>query len=135
MNRGAALWMMWAVACGVPEGSAQTVAGPQPSASAGVAEIDVAGLRSALDGNVVLIDVRTPEEFASGHVPGARNVPLDGLATRLDEVGPIGAQVYVIYQSGRRSLAASQQLAASGRKPVNVLGGTSAWKAAGFATE
>ncbi|MFM2163544.1 MAG: hypothetical protein RLZZ383_3056 [Pseudomonadota bacterium] len=135
MTRLVGMWVVLAVACAGPEGVAQTAAGPQPSASEGVLQIEVAGLRAALAASAVLIDVRTPEEYAAGHVPGARNVPLDLLSTRLDEIGPAGTPVYVICQSGRRSLAASQQLAAAGRKPVNVLGGTAAWKAAGFPTE
>lgn len=99
-----------------------------------VQDVDVAGLRAALDrGEVpVLLDVRTPEEFAAGHVPSAKNVPLDELPSRLAEAGPEGAKVYVICQSGRRSAQASQTLAASGRVPINVLGGTAAWRGAGL---
>lgn len=138
MKAFAAVWMVLAVACSAAGGapvSGEAPSTPQPSASAGVREVDVGGLKAALAGGVTLIDVRTPEEFAAGHVPGAKNVPLDAIGSRIDEVGVAGAEVYVICQSGRRSLAASQTLAAKGLKPINVLGGTAAWKAAGLPTE
>ncbi len=85
-------------------------------------------------GPVTLIDVRTPAEFASGHVPGARNLPLDRLdAQALQSVtGP----VHVICQGGVRSRKACEQLAAAGvANLVDVAGGTNAWKAAGLPLE
>jgi len=108
-----------------------------PAAAAPVRALDVAGLKAALDAGAVplLIDVRTAEEYAGGHVPGAKNVPLDQLASRLAELGTPAAEVYVICQSGRRSAQASATLAEKGLRPVNITGGTSAWSAAGYATE
>lgn len=97
--------------------------------------MDVATLKADLDRGAVplLIDVRTPEEFAGGHVPAARNVPIDDLDTRVAELGT--GEVYVICQSGGRSARASAALAAKGLHPVNVTGGTGAWKAAGYPVE
>jgi glyoxylase-like metal-dependent hydrolase (beta-lactamase superfamily II)/rhodanese-related sulfurtransferase len=78
-----------------------------------------------------IIDVREPEEFASGHVPGAANLPQADLATRLDEV-PRDRSVYVICQGGFRSLRAAQFLSQRGFSDVaSVKGGTEAWRAAG----
>ena len=84
---------------------------------------------AALD-HAVVIDVRETDEYADGHVPGARNVPLSQLQDRLDEV-PEGSPVHVICQSGGRSARATAALAAHGIDAVDVEGGTSAWIAAG----
>jgi rhodanese-related sulfurtransferase len=79
---------------------------------------------------VVLLDVREPQEFASGHVPGARNLPQADLATRLSDV-PRDRPVYVICQGGFRSLRAAQFLGQVGFKDVaSVSGGTEGWRAA-----
>ena len=79
----------------------------------------------------VVVDVREPEEFASGHVPGAINLPQADLATRLDEV-PHDRPVLMICQGGFRSLRAAQFLSQRGFSDVgSVKGGTEAWRAAG----
>lgn len=81
--------------------------------------------------DATLLDVREPEEFARGHVPGAINLPQAELATRLQEI-PRDHPVYVICMAGMRSLRASQFLAQSGYTHVkSVAGGTEAWCEAG----
>ncbi|MCB9686950.1 MAG: rhodanese-like domain-containing protein [Alphaproteobacteria bacterium] len=86
-----------------------------------------------------VIDVRTPEEFASGHVPGAVNVPLGTFEAKATDPAMTGIDpnvpTYVICQSGGRSSRAADQLAAGGYAAVNVKGGTSAWVAAGKPVE
>jgi glyoxylase-like metal-dependent hydrolase (beta-lactamase superfamily II)/rhodanese-related sulfurtransferase len=78
----------------------------------------------------VLLDVREPQEFADGHVPGARNLPQADLATRLNEV-PRDCPIYVICQGGFRSLRAAQFLAQMGFKDVaSIKGGTEGWRSA-----
>jgi rhodanese-related sulfurtransferase len=78
-----------------------------------------------------LLDVREPEEYAHGHVPGAVNLPQADLATRLAEV-PRDRLVYLICQGGFRSLRAAQFLRQRGFEDVvSVKGGTEAWRAAG----
>jgi glyoxylase-like metal-dependent hydrolase (beta-lactamase superfamily II)/rhodanese-related sulfurtransferase len=78
-----------------------------------------------------LLDVREPEEYAHGHVPGAVNLPQADLATRLAEV-PRDRPVYLICQGGFRSLRAGQFLRQRGFEDVvSVKGGTEAWRAAG----
>ena len=79
-----------------------------------------------------LIDVREPDEYAAGHVPRARNVPLGSVAARVDELAASGSFA-VICQSGRRSAQAVEVLSASGAAAVNVDGGTAAWAASGRA--
>lgn len=82
----------------------------------------------------VLIDVREPDEFAAGRVPGARNIPLQQLRDRLAEI-PADQPVAVICQSGRRSAQGAEVLAASGWNAVTVDGGTAAWAQAGLPLE
>jgi rhodanese-related sulfurtransferase len=85
----------------------------------------------------VVIDVRTPGEFAGGHVPGARNTPLD----RLDPaaIGALrsgGGALFVICQGGVRSRTACQKLESAGLIDlVDIAGGTNAWLAAGLPIE
>ncbi|MEQ1735432.1 MAG: rhodanese-like domain-containing protein [Rhodoglobus sp.] len=78
-----------------------------------------------------LIDVREVVEFVAGHARSAINLPLSELVARANEV-PQGDTVYVICESGGRSAQATEWLAAQGVDAVNVLGGTSAWRAAGL---
>jgi glyoxylase-like metal-dependent hydrolase (beta-lactamase superfamily II)/rhodanese-related sulfurtransferase len=79
----------------------------------------------------MLLDVREPEEYAHGHVPGAVNLPQADLATRLAELSP-NCQIYLICQGGFRSLRAAQFLFQQGFADVfSVKGGTQAWRAAG----
>jgi rhodanese-related sulfurtransferase len=96
-------------------------------------EVDVHALAEARDAGAVLLDVRRPEEYESGHVPGAVLVPLDLLPDSLDEV-PDG-ELYVICRSGARSAAAVKFLVGTGRAATNVAGGTLAWIDAGFAVD
>jgi glyoxylase-like metal-dependent hydrolase (beta-lactamase superfamily II)/rhodanese-related sulfurtransferase len=94
-----------------------------------VREVDQAALE-VRPPEAVLLDVREPQEFAAGHVPGARNLPQAELATRLSEV-PRDCPVYVICQGGFRSLRAAQFLSQMGFKDVaSVSGGTEAWRVA-----
>lgn len=95
-----------------------------------VSEIDVEALEKRSPDAVVL-DVREPEEYAHGHVPGAINLPQAELASRLEEL-PRGRPLLTICRSGARSLRAAQFLKQAGFDPVaSVKGGTEAWRAAG----
>jgi hydroxyacylglutathione hydrolase len=99
-----------------------------------VDEIDVDTLASQAGGNeagLVLLDVREPDEYAEGHIPGAINIPQSDLATRLEEI-PKDRPVYTVCRSGMRSLRAAQFLGQEGwRHVVNVAGGTLAWEKTG----
>lgn len=79
----------------------------------------------------LLIDVRTPEEFASGHIQNAVNIPVETLQARLDEV-PGGTPVVVYCRSGNRSATAAQILVEGGYQPVYDLGGIKDWVAQGL---
>jgi len=87
---------------------------------------ELAARRAA--GESVLIDVREPKEFATGHVPGAVNVPLRSLIGESGRFDPEMA-TFVICQHGRRSQDAARVLSRAGFKHVySVAGGTSAWR-------
>jgi rhodanese-related sulfurtransferase len=89
-----------------------------------VKEIDVEQFAAGRDGAAVL-DVRTPEEFRSGHVPGAVSVPLPQLAASASRYA--GQRVFVVCQSGGRSYQGAQALAAAGVDATSVAGGTAGW--------
>lgn len=83
----------------------------------------------------VFLDVRTPEEFAAGHIPGAVNIPVQELATRMSEV-PANKRVYVYCRSGKRAAKASAMLARAGYHNIeNVPDSMDGWRAAGYPVE
>ena len=77
-----------------------------------------------VESGATLLDVRTPGEFASGHVRGAINIPVQDLAQRVDEI-PAG-RVVVYCQSGRRSASATRTLRATQREVLD-LGSIGIW--------
>lgn len=81
----------------------------------------------------LVIDVRSPEEYASGHVPGARLIPSDQITARLGEV-PKGEPVYVVCAAGARSSSMAGLLGRLGYDARSVDGGTSAWARSGRPT-
>jgi phage shock protein E len=74
-----------------------------------------------------LVDVRTPAEFAAGHLPGALNVPVDELEQRLGELGPTEQPIILYCRSGSRSSRAARVLESAGFRQVHDLGPMSAW--------
>jgi hydroxyacylglutathione hydrolase len=102
-----------------------------------VPQIAVAELRERLreGGALQVVDVRRPGEYAAGHVPGAANRPLDRLESEVRGLDP-SQSTAVICAGGYRSSAATSLLRRHGfRDLVNVVGGTSAWVAAGYEVE
>src|SRR5690242_20127856 len=89
-------------------------------------EMSIDQVATAVDRGAVLVDVREPGEFRTGHVPGAVNIPMGQLSARRDELDP-SRPVYVVCASGNRSRAMVDLLSASGFDAVNVAGGTAAW--------
>lgn len=79
----------------------------------------------------LLIDVRTPDEFDSGYIDGAINIPVDQIANRLSEI-PSDIPVIVYCQSGNRSATAARTLVENGYEQVYDLGGIIAWTNAGY---
>jgi rhodanese-related sulfurtransferase len=100
------------------------------TSAAPIREIDIDALE-ARPPDAVVLDVREPEEYAHGHVPGAVSLPQADLASRLDEV-PRDRPVMLICQRGMRSYRAGQFLVQMGIDQVtSVKGGTAAWRAVG----
>jgi rhodanese-related sulfurtransferase len=81
-----------------------------------------------------LLDVRTSEEFASGHIHSAVNISVESLESRLSEV-PTDQPVVVYCRSGNRSAQASQILSQAGYTRIYDLGGLNDWTAQGFPVE
>ena len=84
------------------------------------------------DTTVVLLDVRTPQEFAQGCIEGALNIDVkDSLFIKNVQAAiPAGAKVAVYCRSGRRSMMAAEQMLEKGYVPVNLDGGILAWQEA-----
>ena len=99
-----------------------------------VPEIDVAELARLHADGITLVDVREPDEYISGHVPGADLIPLGTVPERLDEVTAHEGTVYVICAMGGRSRKAAEHYIANGVDAVNIAGGTKAWIEAGHPT-
>ena len=82
------------------------------------------------NGDVQLVDVRTPEEYAEGHIEGARNIDvfdddfLEEAQKSLDKSRPVA----VYCRSGKRSADAARKLSANGFQVTNLEGGIIAWK-------
>lgn len=93
---------------------------------AGAGTIDGVRARALVAEGALLVDVRSPGEFAGGHLPNARNIPVDALGARIGELN--ADQVIVVYcRSGARSANAARLLRAEGFGQVHDLGGMGRW--------
>ena len=93
-------------------------------------------LRRAADGDVTVLDVRPPEEYAAGHVPGALNIPVKGLIAHLATLPP--NQEVVAYCRGPYCVLAFEavaQLRAHGFRARRLEQGFPEWKTAGLPVE
>ncbi|NBM17281.1 rhodanese-like domain-containing protein [Streptomyces sp. GC420] len=82
---------------------------------------------------LTVIDVRTPGEYASGHLPGALNIPLDRIERALEDIRHAARRgdILVVCASGARSENACKVLAENGIATATLAGGTGAWAAEG----
>ena len=103
--------------------------------------LDIAALKQRLDAGeeVLVLDVRTPGEFSGelGHIAGARNIPLDAVSERSEELAAWRERpVLLVCRTDKRSAKAARILAQQGLTDLQVVaGGMEAWNAAGLPTE
>ncbi len=105
-----------AIGCSPQEGSSE----------AGVRSVSQQELLSLSEEptSVLILDVRSESEFASGHVPGAQNIPHDQLADRLEEVDGDREHGVIVYcESGRRASVATATLSDAGVARIGHLEG------------
>jgi rhodanese-related sulfurtransferase len=89
------------------------------------------------NGEYAVIDVRNPDEYAGGHLPGATLIPVNSVFQRRDEL-PADKKILFVCAVGQRSALAAEMAAAAGLPPerlYNLDGGTDAWRKAGEAVE
>ena len=89
--------------------------------NAGVAEY-------AADSGAVLVDVRTPDEYASGHIEGSRNIPLDALTSAQNAIPDKSTPLYIYCHSGAQSRYAARILKRLGYTAVKDIGGIMTYK-------
>ncbi|WKD31113.1 rhodanese-like domain-containing protein [Streptomyces xanthophaeus] len=94
--------------------------------------LDSAQARTRLH-ELTVLDVRTPGEYAAGHLPGALNIPLVQISHALPDIRRAAdrGDVLVVCASGARSDRACRTLAEHGVTAATLVGGTGAWAAAG----
>ena len=99
-------------------------------------ETDVATTaRERAAGAIQIVDVREPDEWATGHIPGSVLIPLGELAARRGELDP-ARPVVVVCRSGSRSLTGADVLLGAGFKDAkSMAGGMIAWAEAGHPVE
>lgn len=105
--------------------------------------VPAAEIKARLDSGaaVVVLDVRSPQEVAAGSLPGAVNIPLPELASRIQELiasisdNPDTGVVLVCQRGPRAERAATILMAAGVRKLAVLKGGVAAWRSAGYGLE
>ena len=86
--------------------------------------------RLELEGNpsITVIDVRSPEEYRAGHIPGSRNIPLNRIGEIEKAVPDLGTKLFVYCLSGARSASACAFLVRMGYTNVVNIGGIANWR-------
>jgi molybdopterin/thiamine biosynthesis adenylyltransferase/rhodanese-related sulfurtransferase len=103
-----------------------------------IEEVDPGTVREQLDSGALVVDVRQDDEWATGHIPGARHVPKSHLESRIEGVAPDKSQRVVLYcASGQRSAWAARTLIEDlGYESVeSMTGGFTLWKDRGYQVE
>lgn len=119
-----------AAGCAAPA----TSKAPPPWLGTGAAPLEVGVDEAAMlqDGGALLLDVREPDEWVAGHIPGSVHIPLGQLAARVSEV-PADRVVVVVCRSGNRSAQGRDILRDAGLDRVtSMAGGVIDWSAAGL---
>ena len=113
----------------IVSGTAWGAPPPPPAAAPDIEPDALISRQSVGDAGLVILDVRTAEEFAAGHVPGAINVPHDVLEGRLSSLPELQDRDVVVYcRSGRRSALALDVLKRHGySRLLHLAGDMEAW--------
>jgi sulfur-carrier protein adenylyltransferase/sulfurtransferase len=101
-------------------------------------EVDPSEVKELIDEGVAVVDVRESEEFAAGHIPGAKHVPRSYLETRIEAIVPDRSTQVILYcASGNRSAFGARTLAQEmGYEHVrSMTGGITLWKDRGYEVE
>ena len=114
------LSLMFLSSCGTPGGSANSYR---------QISMDEAVKMMEDEKNYIILDVRRPDEYAEGHIPGAINVPNEDIGTAEISELPDKSQLILVYcRSGRRSKEASEKLVKLGYTNIVEFGGILDWK-------
>ncbi|MGB8861076.1 MAG: rhodanese-like domain-containing protein, partial [Ilumatobacteraceae bacterium] len=113
---------------------ASTVAGGASTVAAvEIGPVEGQALMASMGADLTVIDVRTPEEFAAGHIQGATNIDVEGggFSAAIEAMDP--SKAYLVYcHSGRRAAIAAETMTAAGFTDVRNMGGIQAWIDAGL---
>ena len=93
-------------------------------------EVSTSELAQAISAGAYVLDVREDWEFENGHAPNAHHIALNSIPENLNLI-PRDQKIWVICQSGGRSMTAANFLEAQGFDAVSVAGGTGAWIGSG----
>lgn len=91
-------------------------------------DINQGAAHCAQDSGAVLLDVRTAQEYAAGHIPASRNIPLDQLDQAGERIPDRDTPLYVYCLSGARSRLAAARLRAMGYTQVRDIGGINGYR-------
>ena len=72
-----------------------------------------------LKDGAIIIDVRNPDEYAQGAIPGSENIPLGGFSSRVKQIKSLEAPIIVVCAAGVRAASAKAQLKAAGVEAYN----------------
>ena len=99
----------------------------------GAPAVDAAGAQAKLQEKPApfVLDVREPEEYNMGHIPGATLIPLGQLSSKMNKL-PKDKEILCVCASGSRSGSATRMLIGAGYNAVNVRGGMGSWQRAGL---
>lgn len=89
--------------------------------------LGVEDAKGLVQNGALLLDVRTPQEFAAGHIDGAVNIPVQDLSARMAELDNKKRPIVVYCRSGARSGQAQSMLQSKGYESVHNLGAMSRW--------